>query len=60
LKLNYFASLSNFAFNFDLRRYMKEDFDNAIKDKAGGVLRTSTRSTLNRRANYAPLREHSP
>jgi len=59
LKLKYDEALSNFAFNFILRRYnevaargahLHPEFHNdlALLYLAGGSLRTTTRPTLNR------------
>ena len=37
-----------------------DDDGDVIDDEAGGVVRASTMPTLNRRAESAPLYEHSP
>ena len=59
LKLKYGKPLSNFAFKFNLRRYTKDkrarkaqdddddESDDDDDEEAGGLLRTSTRPTLN-------------
>ena len=74
LKPKYDKQLSNFAFNFNLRRNIKTYYsknmqqaqrfnvDNVTLGRAGGVFRTrtSTRPMLNRRTESARPSEHSP
>ena len=63
-KLKSDETLSNFAFDLKLRRYTSGELvAPAVFGEeclAGGVLRTCTRSTLNRRTKCSRLYEHSP
>ena len=54
LRLKCDKLLSNVAFKFNLRRYSTEVEPGALTVVAGGFFRSSTRPTLNRRAETSP------